>query len=153
MLSLLFVRTIKCDVCQIYNSPLCVFACVCTYLCLFHSEQMWASAIAVKAINTCLEVFVSGCVWFAATAVVICFALCLYMCLCELSDILDLFMHSYLWKTDSQTCECLLNWEMIRSCTSCFGLLDVVAFNQFDYVRSYITLLIWQQLSLTLKCL
>lgn len=89
VLSLLLVRTIKCDVCQIYNSPLCVFVCVCTHSCLFDSEQMWTSAVAVKAINTCLEVFVRGCVWFSAPAVVIGCVLCFYTHLCKMSDILD----------------------------------------------------------------
>ena len=122
MLSLLLVRTIKRDVCQIYNSPLCVFVCVCTYICLFHSEQMWASAIAVKAINTCLEVLVHGCVCFPATDVVICCVFCLYIRLCKLSDILDFKYTCVIMRHRESLTVSLFNWEMTRSYTSCFGL-------------------------------
>lgn len=79
MLSLPLVRTIKRDVCQIYKSPLCVSVCVPVLSCEFYSKQMRASAIAVKAINTCLEVFVCGYVWFSATAVVVCCILCSHL--------------------------------------------------------------------------
>lgn len=96
MLSLPLVRTIKCDVCQIYNSPLRVNVCTHLHVCAFYSEQMRASATAVKAINTCLEVFVCGCVWFLATAVVVCCILC--SCLTYLIS----NIHVYLWDADSQ---------------------------------------------------
>lgn len=90
VLSLWLVKTIKGDVCQIYSSCSCVSLGLHMYACGFYSEQMWASATAAKAINTCLEVF--ACLLLQ---LLLFDALWLYvLCLSKLSDI-PVFKHAF----------------------------------------------------------
>lgn len=109
--------------------------CVCMHTCrrahscapmrIFYSKQMLTSAIAVKAINICLEVFACGYVWFATTAVIVWSVPYLFQHRCKFCDVTDskIFMHYEFMSNVIVYCVCDVFWFRITTGLrlSCFG--------------------------------